>query len=312
MLKFLVFIIVIFSFSSCFVQNPNLYTANSKIFYEKYKEFIPENEKIEASWYHYVKSIDSNGQYILRTFFPETKVLTSKQSFLDKNCSILNGESIIRYDNGSIESVGKFIKNKKVGEWKFYYWGANTLKLIANYENDKLNGKFEKFDFKGRKSEVLNYKMGVKEGDFVIYDSLGNISNQGEYKSDTIFRQSRVDSTDNKRIEEHMPYLAKCAHIKNKKLREKCTSQKFNEYVYRKLYYPPKAHKYGLEGKALIRFTVNKSGEIVKVSILKGLNQEIKEELLELISNMPKWIPSKQGEKYVSVWFTLPVVFKLH
>ena len=81
--------------------------------------------------------------------------------------------------------------------------------------------------------------------------------------------------------------------------------------MYSKLEYPPKAHKYNLQGKAVIRFAVNKAGEIVDVSILKGLNQEIKEELLEVISNMPKWIPGKQGKKYVSVWYTLPVVFKL-
>ena len=56
---------------------------------------------------------------------------------------------------------------------------------------------------------------------------------------------------------------------------------------------------------------VDKNGKIERVSIMRGICKEIKDEVERVIKMMPDWNPGIQKGKPVKVWFTLPVSFKL-
>ncbi len=60
-------------------------------------------------------------------------------------------------------------------------------------------------------------------------------------------------------------------------------------------------------GNIFVKFIVNEDGSISNAQIVKSVNPEFDEEVLRVISIMPKWIPGKQKDIKVRVWYTLKV-----
>ncbi len=75
--------------------------------------------------------------------------------------------------------------------------------------------------------------------------------------------------------------------------------------------YPKEAEKAGEQGKAVIKFTVNKDGSISNATIIKSVSPSIDKEALRIVTSMPKWKPAENGGKKVACWYTLPVSFRL-
>ena len=75
--------------------------------------------------------------------------------------------------------------------------------------------------------------------------------------------------------------------------------------------YPPKCQKKGIQGKAYVQFTVDKSGKIMNVKLENKVHKLLKEEALRVVRKMPDWKPGKQRGKFVSVSYRLPINFKL-
>lgn len=81
---------------------------------------------------------------------------------------------------------------------------------------------------------------------------------------------------------------------------------------FRKNYrYPKEAQEKGVEGVVYIRFVVNTDGSLSNAKIVKGIGSGCDEEAIRLVSIMPKWIPGENDGLKVSVYKTIPVVFKL-
>ncbi len=75
--------------------------------------------------------------------------------------------------------------------------------------------------------------------------------------------------------------------------------------------YPKEAEKAGEQGKAVVKFTVNKDGSISNATIEKSVSPSIDKEALRVVTSMPKWKPAENGGKKVACWYTLPVSFRL-
>lgn len=84
------------------------------------------------------------------------------------------------------------------------------------------------------------------------------------------------------------------------------------KYISSNLRYPPVAQEMGVEGRVVVRFVVNKSGEVNDVEIARSLDPACDKEATRVIKGMPKWIPGRQGGRAVSVYYTIPIVFKLN
>ena len=83
------------------------------------------------------------------------------------------------------------------------------------------------------------------------------------------------------------------------------------KYIYDNLKYPVPDQEMGNQGKVTIRFVVTKTGEIAGVEVLKGVSPGCDKEAMKVISDMPKWVPGKQNGTPVSVYYTIPIIFKL-
>jgi protein TonB len=76
--------------------------------------------------------------------------------------------------------------------------------------------------------------------------------------------------------------------------------------------YPSLARENNLEGKVVVKFTVDRDGSIKDPVVLKdGVGGGCADEAIRVIKSMPKWTPGLQRGNPVKVYFTLPVSFKL-
>jgi protein TonB len=83
------------------------------------------------------------------------------------------------------------------------------------------------------------------------------------------------------------------------------------ELIYKNISYPQDAMDNGIEGKVIVRFVINKEGKPTQISVSKGLCPSIDKVALDAINKIPKFIPGKIAGKPVSVWYAVPITFKL-
>jgi periplasmic protein TonB len=75
--------------------------------------------------------------------------------------------------------------------------------------------------------------------------------------------------------------------------------------------YPEIAKRAGVEGKVILSFVVDKSGNIIDIKVLKSIGAGCDEEAVRVLKIMPGWIPGKQNGNPVLTRINIPVVFKL-
>jgi len=83
------------------------------------------------------------------------------------------------------------------------------------------------------------------------------------------------------------------------------------KFLGKNLRYPVPAIDQGVQGRVVVQFVVNKTGEISNVKILQSLHPLCDKEAERLIKSMPNWIPGKQNGNSVNVYYTIPIRFKL-
>lgn len=88
--------------------------------------------------------------------------------------------------------------------------------------------------------------------------------------------------------------------------------QALNKYIYSNTDYTKKARKDSACGTVYVGFWVTKTGEIKDPEILKGIHPDLDSIAIELIKQMPDWIPGKQRGRPVDAQYNLPIRFQLN
>jgi len=83
------------------------------------------------------------------------------------------------------------------------------------------------------------------------------------------------------------------------------------EFIKANLKHPPLAVENGIEGRVVIKFVITKEGKITNTKIIRGIDTLCDREALRVVNSMPDWVPGKQNNWAVPVYFTLPILFKL-
>lgn len=81
------------------------------------------------------------------------------------------------------------------------------------------------------------------------------------------------------------------------------------KFIAENIKYPEKDDKNHLQ-RVIVRFVIKKDGTVADAIVTRGTNPLFDEEALRVINSMPKWTPGKQNGENVSVYYTIPVVFK--
>jgi len=83
------------------------------------------------------------------------------------------------------------------------------------------------------------------------------------------------------------------------------------EYISKNLRYPVEAMEKSIQGTVIVRFVVNAVGKVINTEILRGVDPSLDKAGLAIVNSLQDWIPGEQNAKKVSVYYTLPIKFKL-
>lgn len=86
----------------------------------------------------------------------------------------------------------------------------------------------------------------------------------------------------------------------------------FKKYLEDKMVYPQEALDHKIEGRVTVQFTIETSGQISDLNVIKGIGYGCDDEVIRLIKEGPRWTPMKRddepvkGRVRVRMRFTLP------
>ena len=83
------------------------------------------------------------------------------------------------------------------------------------------------------------------------------------------------------------------------------------KYLSSHINYPPMAAENNIQGRVVVQFVVDKTGKVGDVNVVRSVDKDLDKEAVRVCKSLPKFVPGRQNGQPVSVWFTLPVTFKL-
>ena len=81
----------------------------------------------------------------------------------------------------------------------------------------------------------------------------------------------------------------------------------FYEYIAQNFEYPEDAAKRAVNGTMEVEFTIERSGDVSYVGILKGLDYSIDDVILRLLKAMPRWTPATRNGLPVRYKVSMPL-----
>lgn len=87
--------------------------------------------------------------------------------------------------------------------------------------------------------------------------------------------------------------------------------KKLMNYLATHIKYPEEARTAKIQGRVFLSFIIEKDGSVSHVKVLRGIGHGCDKEAVNVVKNMPRWIPGEQRGQPVRVEFNLPVKFSL-
>ncbi|MDX1629237.1 MAG: TonB family protein [Fulvivirga sp.] len=272
--------------------------------------------------------------------------LSDEVVFVDGNYN--NKEITLYYLNGSKYLKGHYTKDdSKHGLFTFYYQNGQKMKA-GRYKNGTETGKWTSWYRNGQLKDEITYGESEKDqsrptitinshydatgselvidgnGKYYSYDDEGVLKAEGKVKNGKRtgrwlgYRDGRLYYKEdykngNLNIGESYDEQGKLYHYKEVEVsaQPKKGLEGFYKYVARKLKYPQKARRLGIEGKVYVQFIVNEQGELTEVEVIKGIGAGCDLEAARVIKSAPSWYPPTQRGQNVKQRIILPLVFKL-
>ena len=82
-------------------------------------------------------------------------------------------------------------------------------------------------------------------------------------------------------------------------------------YLQENIKYPPEAAKNNIEGRVIVQFIIDETGQVGEIKVVRPISDELDAEAVRVVKTLPKFEPGRQDGKPVAVWYTLPVSFNI-
>ncbi|MEM8524160.1 MAG: TonB family protein [Bacteroidota bacterium] len=299
---------------SCFTTSPYPSpTSKNPVYVKAYSPFMEEGSTLVGAGFHWMREKTPSGNLIYKQFYPSKRQITHLVTM--KN-GMKSGRYVEWYDNGNKWKEGTYGNNLRTGEWKNYNYPSGYLSEYGNYKMGKKEGIWTNLDSLGNKDQIVTYSKGEKHGIYKIWDRGGKLKEEGRYENgEKVESKSYEEESEEGEVfsvVEEMPYVkGDCMDLATYEERKKCGERALTVHLYKNLRYPAVARENGLEGMALVQFTIEKDGSVTNINFMRGLCKEIEATCLDVVESMPEWKAGKQAGKNVRVRFTLPIKFKL-
>ena len=205
----------------------------------------------------------------------------------------LSGQESIQYRNEEINQIDS--KGQKQGVWKVYS-PDDTLHAECIYTNDIIKGEIKIF-LKG--INIIRFtNPNEVDRKFVAY-----------YGSDTITgittfvegKPTLIDSNGKEIVGKVKQWIAMNSSIMAKYYGGQ---EKFIEHIQENL---NTMNTKGEKGKAIIKFAINKYGQINDLKIKNKTHRLIIEKVIRVMKTVPRWQPGFQRGTFVKTPFTFPI-----
>ncbi|WP_116127926.1 energy transducer TonB [Lewinella sp. IMCC34183] len=289
---------------------------SARRFAGRYEADFGPGESERWTAYQWVVTKTSEGEFIRRFYFPETKQLISETRYSHKKLRPSDRDGLSRswYDDGVPRHVTTYRDGKQEGESLSYHPNGELFSRGA-YANDKKVEVWEYYDWKGRVSRRTHYVDGLRQGPDMHYDSLGTVTNTVMYTADEAVSGDEVRTAPGRDgslvVVEEMPLFPGCERLTDYAAQKKCADRAMLEFIYRTVRYPDRARRYGVQGMAVVSFIIETDGRVTGITPLMGLNEDIRREIVRIVELMPRWHPGRVDGQAVRVQFNLPVKFEL-
>jgi antitoxin component YwqK of YwqJK toxin-antitoxin module len=275
---------------------------------EKYKSYLePEAELLIISKYESVEKIGEDS-YLRKRYNPDQVILTEVLGFKNYLRKILHGQFVQYYDNGTKSMSGEYLGSKASGTWKYYKYPNGQLISYGDYKLgvkdgewitlDTLGNVFKKQDFKDLAfSDCNTYN---KNGELIFFEKFKN----DKVRKQTIFDQEAYDDLNCNGVHPSMT-LQSCMHLKKNK-RKRCNKKTVRDHVRSNLKFddPTIAEA---RGRVTIWFNVRPNGEITDIVLPTSLNDTIKERCLKIMIDFPKYSKYTICEKHKGIRIGIPI-----
>jgi len=124
------------------------------------------------------------------------------------------------------------------------------------------------------------------------------------YTSQFIQAQSNTTVQEPSKQEQIYTYVDQMPHFQD-------GAMTLSRYIKIHLRYPQAALDRAQQGTVFVRFVVDAEGNVRNPVVTKGVSPELDEEALRVVCSFPKWVPGRQNGRAVSVYYNLPVRFRL-
>jgi TonB family protein len=184
---------------------------------------------------------------------------------------------------------------------KEYHFVSRLFSKESNDTIDIYEGPYTHWNILGKVIRKGNYGNDKYEGEQTDFHGNGKIKRQEFYKTGDMTWGKSFDS--NGKEVTFVPYEEQPEFPAGQAALFRFLSENVK--------YPMKARRKGIEGTVYVGFVVNTTGEIVDVSVKRGVHSLLDAEASRVVALMPRWKAGKQEGVAVRVSYTLPIKFKL-
>ncbi len=233
--------------------------------------------------------------------FSQTKIFidaNGKELKSDKNAvkyKIISPDSLST--KGGVSEMTYTLDGEIVSESHYYEKNVDPTKVkVKFFEGVKRNW----YDNGQLKSEV-NFSENQLNGDVNAYWKNGQLKRKDVFSKGKFIEGICYDSLGS--VVEHYPF--------EKMPQYPGGDQMLFRYLSQNVRYPVEAQKYGIQGRVIVQFVVERDGSITDIEVVRSIDTSLDYEARRVIRNMPLWEPGIQDGEKVRVKYTMPVNFKL-
>ena len=66
-----------------------------------------------------------------------------------------------------------------------------------------------------------------------------------------------------------------------------------------------------VQGRVVVKFVVDNTGKVGRAIVIRGKDPDLDKEALRVVKSLPAFTPGMINNQPVSVWYTIPIQFRL-
>lgn len=293
--------------------------ADLEITSEKKAAFYGVSVKVENGWMVYALYPDTTP--VLRAYYK------------DKALKIKEGPYVVYFPKYQKAREGFYKDNNMTGIWRFWHENGQ-LKDSDRMDNNYLVGQWKSWDRQGHLLNAAQYKdelnaeeidrlqlkqmatatplTGIRTGAYTSWYSNGHVESKGVFNNNLMDgdwhwyhpngNQSTVETYANGVVTG-----LQCFDTAGRALPDLCSIASpaqlkrygnYKEFIYENLTWPEEARKKKLQGDVVVRFQVNRDGQLVNL-VIKSDQPVLQKAVEELFGYMKEWYPAVSHNRIV-------------